>query len=46
MYYYLPLETTGQVVGSLHGKKLVEIEHVHGIQHGDKVFVRQEKDYD
>lgn len=43
IYYQRPLETTGEIVGTLHGKQLVEIEHVHGFTRGDKVFVRQEK---
>lgn len=43
IYYQRPLETTGEIVGTLHGKQLVEIEHVHGFNRGDKVFVRQEK---
>lgn len=41
--YHRPLETTGEIVGTLHGKHLVEIENVHGFNRGDKVFVRQEK---
>lgn len=40
--YHRTLETTGQIVGSLHGKQLVEIEHVHGFSRGDKVYIRQE----
>lgn len=43
IYYQRPLETTGEIVGTLRGKQLVEIENVHGFNRGDKVYVRQEK---
>lgn len=43
IYYHRPLETKGEVVGTLHSKQLVEIEPIHGFSRGDKVYVRQEK---